>query len=300
MLGNGRGVGITDALHGWAEWPVIVLFGLLTQLGDGWFLFLLGSTLYVTGDELPRFGIDRRRGLFVLALFLTSAALIGSLKAFFNLPRPPYAGGADHLVLPSVLNVLFGNITTAKGTGFPSGHALGSTLVWGGLALVLERGSFWKRIGVASGVILLVSLSRLVLGVHYLIDVVVGVGLGVLVLGILYWLTEKGTDPKPVLLVAVGIGVVGLFIGVTFESVAAIGGAVGAWLVWRGVAETTPAHPTTKREVVGGFAILGAMAVLFVVLYTLEPPPVLTFVGTAVAAGGAVGAPVLGEQVARF
>ncbi len=297
-FGNGRSVGITDALHGGAEDPVISLFGLLTQLGDGWFLFLLGTTLYVADDELPRWGIDRRRGLFVLALVLTSVALIGSLKAYFQLPRPPYAGGEDMLMLPSVLDVLFGNIMSPEGYGFPSGHALGSTVVWGGLALVLERGSFRKRAGIAGGVILFVSISRLVLGVHYLVDVVVGIVIGVFVLGILYWLAEKGTDPGKVLLVAVGLGIVGLFVAITFESVAAIGGAVGAWLVWRGIANSTPAHPTTRREVVAGFIVLVVMALLFVIIRVLEPPLVLTFVGTAVSAGGAIGAPLLGERFA--
>ena len=66
MLVNGREVGITGMLNGSVEWPVLVYFALVTQLGDVWFLFLLGSALYVTGDQLPRWGIDRRRGLFVL------------------------------------------------------------------------------------------------------------------------------------------------------------------------------------------------------------------------------------------
>lgn len=296
-IANGRGVGVTDALHGSAEGPVIVLFGLLTQLGDGWFLFLLGGTLYVAGDELPRWGIDRRRGLFVLALVLVSVALTGGLKAYFRLPRPPTMGGGDLLLLPPPLDVLFGNVTTAAGSGFPSGHALGSTMVWGGFALVLERGSFERRVGIAAVVVLLVSVSRLVLGVHYLVDVVAGVGLGVLALGALYRLSGNGSRPGRVLLVAVGSGILGLLVGVTFESVAAVGGAVGAWLVWRGVADSTPAHPTTEREVVAGFLVLGTVALLFVVVTALEPPAPLAFVGTAVAAGGAVGAPLLGERL---
>jgi membrane-associated phospholipid phosphatase len=296
-LGNGRGVGVTDALHGSAEGPVIVLFGLLTQLGDGWFLFLLGGTLYVAGDELPRWGIDRRRGLFVLALVLVSVALTGGLKAYFRLPRPPTMAGGDLLLLPPPLDVLFGNVTTAAGSGFPSGHALGSTMVWGGFALVLERGSFRRRVGIAAAVVLLVSVSRLVLGVHYLVDIVAGVGLGVLALGALYRLSGNGSRPGWVLLVAIGSGVLGLLVGVTFESVAAVGGAVGAWLVWRGVADSTPAHPTSRREVVAGFLVLGTVAVLFVVVTALEPPAALAFVGTAVSAGGVVGAPLLGERL---
>ena len=91
MLAEGRSIGVTEALHGSAQDPVLVLFALLTQLGDVWFLFLLGGVLYVAGDEFPRWGIDRQRGLFVLGLLLTYVALIGVLKQFFLLPRPPGA-----------------------------------------------------------------------------------------------------------------------------------------------------------------------------------------------------------------
>lgn len=299
VLATGRSVGITDALHAAAEWPVIVLFGVLTQLGDGWFLFLVGGSLYVAGDELPRWGIDRRRGLFVFGLVLTYVALIGVLKSVFNLPRPP--GAKDPLSMqwvPAALAVVLDSITIADGPGFPSGHALGSTMVWGGLALVLDWGSVRTRFALTGVLVTLISFSRLVLGVHYAIDVVVGVGIGVIVLGSLYWLTEAGTDPGRVLLVAVVAGLLGLLVGVTFESVAASGGAVGGWLVWRGVADTTPAHPTNRREVLAGFLVLGAMAGLFGVLTAIEPPLPLAFLGTAIAVGGAVGAPLLGEQLA--
>lgn len=298
LLENGRGIGITDALHGAAEWPAIVIFALITQLGDGWLLFLLGGSLYVAGDQLPRWGIDRRRGLFVLALALTYVALIGALKAFFQLPRPPGAGDPPEIAwLPVALAGLFENFAIAEGPGFPSGHALGSTMVWGGLALVLRRGTYWKRIVIAGVIILLVSASRLILGVHYVLDVVVGMGLGVLVLGVLHWMADGGTNPGRVLLAAVGVSIGGLLVGITFESVAAAGGAVGGWLVWRGIADTTPAHPTTGSEVIAGFLVLGVMAVLFGVLNALTPPLWLTFLGTAVAAGGAVGAPLAGERL---
>ncbi len=228
MVGNGRGVGITEMLHGQVEVLIVALFAVITQLGDVWFLFLLGSILYVAGDAIPRWGIDRRRGLFVLGLVITYIALIGLLKNIFVLPRPPGAGEPPVVQwLPSVLEVLFNDTTTAAGPGFPSGHALGSTMTWGGLALVLDRGTYRTRISVAGAVVVLVSVSRLVLGVHYFVDVLVGVVLGVVVLGLLYWLTDHGTDPGRILLVAVVTGIMGIFVGITFDSVAAIGGAVG-------------------------------------------------------------------------
>ncbi|WP_435182077.1 phosphatase PAP2 family protein [Halorussus sp. AFM4] len=276
----------------------MVLFASITQLGDVWFLFLLGSGLYVTGDELPHWGINRRRGLFVLALVLTYVALIGVLKNVFVLPRPPGAGDPPAFgLVPSAFKGVFTSITTASGPGFPSGHALGTTMVWGGLALVLDRSTYRRRVGIAAAVVGLVSLSRLVLGVHYLVDVLVGAGIGLVVLGSLYWLADRGTDPEQVLLVAVVIGLLGLFIHVTFDSVAAIGSAVGAWLVWRGVADSTPAHPTDRWEVLAGFGVVVIAGSIFGVVYTLDPSLLVTFLVSALASGTAVAAPLLGERL---
>lgn len=295
---GGRGIGITEFLHGHAEAPITVLFALITQLGDVWFLFLVGGVLYVAGDYLPRWGIDRRRGLFVLALVLTYLSLVGLLKHVFVLPRPPGATQPPSLSwVPAAFELVFVDITTAEGPGFPSGHALGTTMIWGGLALVLDRRTVAQRAAVAGAVVVLVSVARLVLGVHYFVDVVVGAAVGLVALAALYWVTERGTDPERVLLVAVALGVGGLLVSVTFDSVAAVGGAVGGWVVWRGIADSTPAHPTSEWEVLAGFGALCLAAALFGLLYAFEPPHVATFVGSAVAVGTAVGAPLLGERL---
>jgi len=235
----------------------------------------------------------------VLGLVLAYVAFIGVLKNAFRLPRPPGAGVAPTLGwIPTVLEPVFADIATGHGPGFPSGHALGTTMVWGGVALVLERGARRTRLAVAGGVVALVSLSRLVLGVHYAVDVVVGAAIGLLALGALYWLTDRGRDPGRVLLFAVVAGIVGLFMGITFDSVTALGGALGAWVTWRAVAEATPAHPSNSREVVAGFVVLGVAAALFGVVYALTPGIVVAFLGAVLAGGGAVGAPALADRFA--
>ncbi|WP_207591661.1 phosphatase PAP2 family protein [Halomontanus rarus] len=299
MFGDGRGTEIGEALRGLEQDPVIVLFALLTQLSDVWFLFLLGGVHYIAGDELPQWGIERRHGLFVLGLLLTYVALIGVLKQFFMLPRPPGAGTPPDIQwIPPVLHGVFADISTADGYGFPSGHALGSSLVWGGFALVVGKGKRSRSwLALAGVVIVIVSLARVILGVHYIIDVVVGTVIGLVVLGVLYEVANRGTAPGRVLVVAAGIGVLGLLQGFTFESVAAVGSAVGAWLVWRAVADSTPAHPSNRREIVAGLAVFGLAGGLFVLLYSIEPPLLVTFFGTAIAVGGVVGAPLIGTQL---
>ncbi len=299
MLTEDRGIGITEALHGSAQDPVLVLFALLTQLGDVWFLFLVGGVLYVAGDEFPRWGIDRRRALFVLGLLLTYVALIGVLKQFFLLPRPVGAGEPPVVEwIPPLFQPAFASISTGDGPGFPSGHALGTTMVWGGFALVVVEDKLSRLwLGLAGAVVGIVSLSRLILGVHYFVDVVVGAGLGLVILGGLYVITDRGTVPSRVLLIAVAIAALGLLQAISFEGVAALGSAVGAWLVWHVIANSTSAHPSNRWEVGTGFAVLGLAGGLFTLLYALEPPLMVTFSGSAIAVGGAVVAPLAGEKL---
>lgn len=79
----------------------------------------------------------------------------------------------------------------------PSGHASMSTLVYGGLALILgAEAPSWQRVGagaIGAAIVLAIALSRLVLHAHSLIEVVVGclIGTVALVLFASLYLTEK-------------------------------------------------------------------------------------------------------------
>jgi hypothetical protein len=73
----------------------------------------------------------------------------------------------------------------AESYGLPSGHAQHATAVYLLLAAWVRRGWVWA---LAFGFILLMSLSRIYLGVHFIQDVIVGFILGLVVLGLfLFW-----------------------------------------------------------------------------------------------------------------
>lgn len=283
----GRGVGLTDLLR--AEgWPLVAV-GLLSQLGDVWFLLLIGGVLHVASDDLP---VERRRATFVFALGFAYVALVEALKPVVALPRPPGATVPPAVPwLPPALAPLVESVTTAEPPGFPSGHALGSTVVWGGLALVLDRGRVRTRLGVAGAVVTLVSLSRLVLGVHYAVDVLAGVALGVVTLAALYRASERGTRPGRVLLAGAVVGAAGLLAVPTFDGAMATGSAAGGWLAWRAVTDATPG----RRAV--GVALLALAAGGLLAVYALEPPLPVALVGAALVAALAVAAPTLSERV---
>ncbi len=67
------------------------------------------------------------------------------------------------------------------GYAFPSGHAQGNTVFWGFLAHQIKK--TWAY-AAAVILILLVSFSRLYLGVHYPIDVIFGISIGVIAIGL--------------------------------------------------------------------------------------------------------------------
>lgn len=300
MFGRNGRTGVIDALGATFDGAGVVLFAVLTQLGDIWFLYLLGGSLYLvsSGHESR---LSRREGAFVLGLSVTYVVVIQVLKNAFVHPRPPNAGIAPTIPwLPTILKAAFENAVTAEGYGFPSGHALGTTIVWGGAALLTEYRTRRNRLLLACVVVVLVSVSRLALGVHYPVDVLSGALLGAIVLFVLYRAGGQGTEPGRVFLVAVAIGVVGLSSQVSFDSVAAFGSAVGSWLGWYTALNDEPPSSPTVRTVALSAVIFAIAGGLFAVLYVSEPSMAITFLGSTVAAGTTVVAPNLSERVRRL
>ena len=135
------------------------IMGIITMLGDQIFYILFMPTIY--------WCVDAWAGLRIGVMLLASASFNGFFKVLLKGPRPYWI--SDKIV-PGVHETSF---------GIPSGHAMNSTSVWGQSALETKnRKAIWSAIIL----VLLISLSRLVLGVHFLSDVLLGLLLGVLLL----------------------------------------------------------------------------------------------------------------------
>ena len=238
---------------------VVDLFGVLTQLGDPWFLLGALAVLYAVGDRL---GVDRREVGFVFATAFVALGVTLALKSAFALPRPPGA--------------------LADGYGFPSGHALGATVVWGTGALVLDAGRRRTRLALAGSVISLVALSRVVIGVHYVVDVVVGFVIGVVLIGIAFAVgPRRGGDvfshaaTERVFAVA-GVAAVAAFaVSATSDTFLTVGAVFGGWLGWRLVepvvaADSPASMPSPRRTAVSALGLPGVLGGLLAVTVAAE------------------------------
>jgi membrane-associated phospholipid phosphatase len=285
-----RSVGLETAL-GALPLPVLVLFALVTQLGDTWFFFVALAAAYWAGDRVP--GLDRRRAAFLLGAGLAALTLTVTLKSAFALPRPPGAGTTGRAdALPGLVGPLYEATATADGFGFPSGHATGVTLVWGGAALVLDAGRRRTRLAAGAAIIVLVGLSRVVLGVHYLVDVLAGFVVGGLALALLL---RAGAveNPGRALWLAVAAALVGAATAFGADQLSALGSALGARIAWGAVGDAAVRIPPTRRHVAitvaVGFPVFGG---LFGATQALDPQPTVAFLASAVVLAGVVALPV--------
>ncbi len=89
------------------------------------------------------------------------------MKLFFAKPRPE----------------LWHRLITKTSFSFPSGHAVGSMVVYGFIAYILAKEMQQHKYIVyaaASLLIIAIGLTRLYLGVHYPTNIIVGYGIGFL------------------------------------------------------------------------------------------------------------------------
>jgi membrane-associated phospholipid phosphatase len=143
--------------------PLSDLLAVLTAPGLSWFRFIVFLPVLVL--------LLRLRAWWTAAWLVTAVVLIGPLtgllKIYFGRVRPDFAEGGARL----------------ESLSYPSGHSSGiATLVTVALILawplLARRARHWA---LAAGValVLLVGLTRMWLGVHFLSDVVGGWSLGV-------------------------------------------------------------------------------------------------------------------------
>jgi len=148
----------------------------------------------------------------VLWTVIGAATVILAIRRRWRLAAYLLVTGAGALILDPLLKSLVGRLRPvvahpiAHGTGnsFPSGHSLGSIVCYGAILLVFlpaARGR-WRTafITVIITLIALIGISRILLGVHYLSDVLGAWAVGITWLGVTAFAFEltRSTAGQPV------------------------------------------------------------------------------------------------------
>lgn len=187
------GIMVILTFQGWGEW-LIVPMNALTFTGNLEFFLLILPALY--------WCYDRRLGVRVSLAVVLGAALSVLLKTAFHDPRPYWFDPRVHLW--SAPEPTF---------GLPSTHAQGAVVFWGLLAAHSKKRWVWAA---AILLMLFVGFSRIVVGVHFPTDVVVGWVLGGLILWLIIsqedafmrWFNHKPKSQQSIFLVALSFAIV--------------------------------------------------------------------------------------------
>ncbi|MEW6504519.1 MAG: phosphatase PAP2 family protein [Chloroflexota bacterium] len=135
------------------------IFKTITFLGNEEFYLLIIPLLY--------WCVDGGLGLRIGVMLIFSNVFNSALKLAFHSPRPYWVNSAVRA------------LTSETSFGMPSGHAQNALSLWG-LAAIKIRNTWFRWLAVV--LIVLIGFSRIVLGVHFPSDVLVGWGVGGLLL----------------------------------------------------------------------------------------------------------------------
>ncbi|HUP65657.1 MAG TPA: phosphatase PAP2 family protein [Thermoanaerobaculia bacterium] len=158
---------VDESVHGWAE-------HLRTEVGTSFFTFftVVGTPVGLGILVVIVSGVLIAKGRYRWSAFLAITTVLGgllnlALKSIFERQRPDLSTALRH----------------ASGFSFPSGHAMGATIVFGALAyLAVRHYRTWKArsgaLAAAAATIAAICVSRIYLGVHWISDIIAGVSSG--------------------------------------------------------------------------------------------------------------------------
>lgn len=168
---------------------------LVTRLGE--------ETFFMVAALFVFWCVDKRRGYYLLAVGFTGTLINQWLKIVCRVPRP-WVRDPHFTIVESARH-------GAAGYSFPSGHTQSAVGVFGGVARFTRR--WWLRC-VCLVLLVLVSVSRMYLGVHTPADVGVSFAVTAVLVLLLYPLIESTLwfPGRMYVILGVLLGVSGAFV----------------------------------------------------------------------------------------
>ena len=272
------------------EWMAF-LFATLSYLGSVWFVAPVVVLAY--------WFRDRHRFASWIGIVMGGYAVMLGLKSVFATPRPDVGPAIAPETLPPVLALLYAPAVEVGTTSFPSGHAIAGTVVWTMLALefdavtngrsgptdATQSDGVGRRLAGAAAVVGLVSFARVGAGIHYPIDVIAGVAVGVCYVAVTLAIRNRartwGRHVATSTMFAMGavLSIVTFWIGGQPDTMALFGGCIGALLAWQYATPPREPWPVTWRVLAHATAGIAALATVALVLLVVDSAVVWLAVG---------------------
>lgn len=258
--------------------PLDYIFLLITCLGT--------EIVFMAAVMVFYWCINKKEGFKLVNLFMVSQVMTGIIKVMVRRTRP-YATGKVEAILQET-----------DGYSFPSGHSKNIAVVGTYVSLWSRKSKKFPLIASASAIlVLLVMLSRMYLGQHYLTDVLVGMAIGLAVTISGYFLFDLLGDKEeklmyfivPCCAVLFAVSLIMLLVkGETFDSVIKISGtymaaSIGYFLEKRKLGSEVPTSTRNRalRLLLGGawaIAIYFGLKFLFGLCDNLAISAILDFI----------------------
>ncbi len=151
------------------------IFTIITMLGEKYFLLAIAVFIF--------WNVSKKKGFVICYIFMISMVLNNLIKLVFQVKRP----------FEVMKGIAGKRVHTATGSSLPSGHTQSTATMFISLAILNQKIKVYIFAILFS---ILVGISRLYLGVHWPLDVLAGLVLGIIIPHIFFTALNNIFDKK--------------------------------------------------------------------------------------------------------